>query len=93
MVDEGQVNVYGSLATSNPNAIINDFNSLATLSASTSFYIKGDKAVSLAFVSNKAVSCKTNFTVNVEQGMMAHKSKIYTNNLLLLFDIHVYISR
>ncbi|CAG2188029.1 unnamed protein product [Mytilus edulis] len=74
MVDEGQVNVYGSLATSNPNAIINDFNSLATLSASTSFFIKGDKAVSLAFVSNKAVSCKTNFTVNVEQGMMAHKN-------------------
>ena len=68
MVDEGQVEVYGSLATSDPNSVINDFFSIAKVSAATSFYVNGDKQIALAFVSNTAASCKTNFTVNVEEG-------------------------
>jgi hypothetical protein len=47
------------------NAIINDFFSISTVRASTSFFIKGNKQVALAFVSNKPASCKSTFRVNV----------------------------
>jgi hypothetical protein len=75
MVDDGEVEVFGSLTTSNPNAIINDFFSISTVRASTSFFIKGNKQVALAFVSNRPASCKSTFRVNVEEGMRAHPSK------------------
>ena len=49
--------------------MLNEFQRVATVSRSMSFYVKGKNAISLAFVSNMPTSCKTNFQVQVNQGV------------------------
>ena len=67
-VREGSVSIYGS-TNSQASSVLNEFQRVATVSRSMSFYVKGKNAISLAFVSNMPTSCKTNFQVQVNQGV------------------------
>lgn len=66
-VTEGTVTIYGSTNTQ-ASSVFNEFQRLAAINRSMSFYIKGKNAISLSFVSNLPTSCKSNFQVKVTQG-------------------------
>ncbi|XP_062602682.1 uncharacterized protein LOC134264402 [Saccostrea cucullata] len=67
-VTEGSVTIYGS-TSAKASSVLNEFQRITTFTRPMTFYIKGNNTISLAFVSNLPASCKSNFRVEVTQGV------------------------
>jgi len=72
---EGKVSIYGSLTSSNPSQVLNEFSKVTDIVAPITFYVRGNHSVSLALVSSETGSCTSNFHVDVEQGNTIRPSK------------------
>lgn len=82
--------IYGSTNTQ-ASSVFNEFQRLAAINRSMSFYIKGKDAISLSFVSNLPTSCKSNFQVKVTQGANLTPGKfIWESYVIILENVLVF---